>query len=143
MPWSIRLAALVAPLAAVLVVWLGVFLGVQALDGVTPPPGAAGHTLFFFLFFGAPVAYGLTALVAWPTYGALRRRRWRPHLGPIIIGAGLLGAVALPLVWALFWGSLERLGFLSSLGAVAGVAAGALFWFIGLRGAALLPPPAT
>ncbi|GJG88792.1 hypothetical protein tb265_39730 [Gemmatimonadetes bacterium T265] len=52
-----------APLAAVPVVWAVALAVAARVTGGPLPPGAAGHTLFFFLRFGAPAAYAPSALL--------------------------------------------------------------------------------
>ena len=73
-----RLAFIVSPLVAVLTVWSG-GLGYSLLQAdKLPPGGVASHSLFFFLLFGAPVAYAVARLLASPCSDGL--------LEPIVCG---------------------------------------------------------
>jgi hypothetical protein len=127
------IAFAVAPLAGVLVAWAGVYAMATHLLHIRPAIGAAPHTLFFFVFFGSPVAYLIAALVGVPAVRALRRRQ-RLQLVPLATAGTVAGAAVFTAAWATFWGGLagdEWVPFLV-IGALAGSSASAVFWGIGL-----------
>lgn len=130
-------AWLLAPVVSVLTTWAATYAVVALADKTSLPSGAAGHTLFFFLFFGVPLAYGTAALGAWPIYAALRRRS---RLGPIsvVTCAAVLGGIAVPVAMAAFFGLGPTSDLLPEIavGLVAGSTGGATFWAVGLAGLA-------
>ena len=136
------LACLVAPLAAPAAAWvmsLAAFL-------VSPERRAAGagtsslmSVVFFgflLLLYGAPLAYGATALVALPAFLVLQRLGWRAWWELTTVTA-LGGSAVLPLYLHI----LEPRGWIHfpfGMGAAAGAAVGAVFWRIATTG----EPPA-
>ena len=127
----VSLAAIVSPPAAMLGFWaaqLGAFLLTPGPAG----PGAVEHTLFFFMFFGVPIAYLGAGLLALPAYQLLRRRNaLRPTV--VVLISGLLGAV-----WAmLVLGFVDRITIgellgIAAVGTAGGVAGGATFVLVAL-----------
>lgn len=88
----------------------------------------------FLLLFGAPGAYLMELLIGLPSYGWLRRRGGiRP--GPVLLIAGLTGALAFTLQWALVWGGGSAAGLALELlfGAVGGMVAGLWFWLVAFQ----------
>jgi len=129
------LGSVLAPPAAVVACWAGAMVAVALGYGRAPGDAAgltvagAGHALFFFLFFGVPVAYA-GSIVAVLGYALLRRGGWLTVRG-VVGGGALLGAGLVPLAWALLWGHAD--GFAAVLGVFAGAAAGLTFWSVALR----------
>lgn len=127
------LAAVLAPPVGVLVFWLGGYLAASRQFGRLPD-GAAGHTLFFFLFFGAPLAYAAAALVGVPVYRFLRARNSLTAPAAIVTGA-VAGALLATLVVGMS-GGLQRsdtafMLAVAVLGAVSGSAAAGTFVLLG------------
>jgi hypothetical protein len=127
-----RLAFLVAPFVAVVAFWGATYASVIRDSERPLPSGAVEHSLFFFLLFGLPIAYVGTAVLAMPLIRILERRgRAR---GPVLMvsGAGV-GAVWL-LLLALTTGARGgELLMVSAMGALAGLAGGAVFAALGRR----------
>lgn len=123
------LAALVAPLVAVLVVYAVGLLTFLILGAESVPLGAPLHVAFFTFLFGAPIAYVVEGMVGIPAYRWFQARG-RFSAAPIVLIGTVTGAVGVPLIWAAFWGR-AGLGWSHALfGAVAGGTAALVFWLV-------------
>jgi len=126
------LALALAPFAAVAVLTVATmaaaaFGGRVALAEVVR---GAGGVSFFFAFFGLPVAYAIELLVALPIL-ALPRSSWTLARWHVLAIAGVLGAIAMPIVWAEVWG--DKLDWLMlPVGAAMGLASGGVFAILGM-----------
>jgi hypothetical protein len=128
----IKRAMLVSPPVAVLLFVAGSFIA---------EPGDADSTLvellpmaFFYSMWLLPVAYLAGLGLGWPAYRMLQRAG-RLRLS-CLAGAGMLiGPVVFAVGMSLIWLPLVDgyLGIIALTGAVAGGAAGAVFWLVGLR----------
>lgn len=128
----VRIAFLIAPLVAVLAVWVGFYLLVSRTGGEPIPQGAASHTLFFFVFFGTPAAYAIAGLAGIPVVRWLERTG-RLRLLPLVLIGAAAGAVGLTIIWDAFWGSWVVELPTVAIGAAAGALAAGTFWVVGVR----------
>ncbi|GLC24623.1 hypothetical protein [Roseisolibacter agri] len=132
------LAALLSPLAALLVFWLGAG-GIASWVAARPiTAGEAAHSLVYAAVVGAPIVYLGAWVLAVPAF-VLLERRGRLTRAAVVAWAAALGALWASAAWAAAFGGGARpdtglLG-IAALGALAGAAGGACF--CALRG---LPP---
>ena len=121
-------AALVASAVVVIAFFVGLYLYFLASDGIGASVGGAARALFFFLFFGWPVAFGVV-LVAGPLGLRVAAARAQPISATVIgLVAGLFGFIAWPLVWRAFWGNWGGTLHVGIMGALAGLLGGVSYW---------------
>lgn len=133
------LGALVAPLAAPLAAFAStalVYAFTPSLHGAPGQPpvtlGALLVVLFAFYFFGAPVAYAVTALAAVPVLLLLRRAgalRW----WSLTAATGLLGQLVMAAYLRWLAGRHGTMTLSPGVGAVSGVAVGFTLWWLAGR----------
>jgi hypothetical protein len=125
-------ALIVAPLAAPVAVVLG--LAVRAL--VSPRPGTEGinpvvgvvFVVAVLAVYGAPLAYGATFVILWPT-AVLLRESGAFSWWSLTLVAMVAGGVLFPLYFHLL-DPRATWGFFPGAGAAAGAATGWTFWFV-------------
>lgn len=126
LPRHVLLAFAVAPVVALLVLTAALAVGLALESGATAiVVRDLPWSTFYVLIVGLPVAYALELVVGIPLYRRrdreLRMRRWH-----VIAIATLVGAVVLPLAWAMLVpGALVLL--MAAYGALTGLVAGATF----------------
>ncbi len=93
--------------------------------------GQASTWAFFgtFLAVGTAIAYLMTVVVIWPGYAVLHRLGWL-NVGTVLLGGALAGALAVPLAWHGLIGRTHIEWLLYLGGAIAGDAAGVVFWVL-------------
>ena len=134
-PRRLRLALLLAPLAAPIALWaLARALAVAARRGANDPPASLPAVLvllFAFCVFGAPIAYAATLVVVWPLSRLLGRRaiRW----WPLTIASALAGGALLPIYLRMLT-PRGHWNFFPGTGFVAGAATGWAFWWFAAPG---------
>jgi hypothetical protein len=123
-----------APLAGILMVWVVVcavgfvrYRPATLLAGL----GVMGAVLVVSLLFGVPVAYAAEAIVGIPAVRLLESRHWL-RWAPLMAIAAVTGAVVFTGAAALFLGEWDWVSG-GLVGALAGAAAGACLWIVGLR----------
>lgn len=123
-------AFLLAPLVGPVLVWL---LGsVLSPTGEVRTIGEALQGLAVLMLFGAPVAYGAALLVGVPVLWWFRRTGHRSAV--VVVVAGALGAMAVVGVLGpstVFFGQRSLADFMVA-GSI-GAAAGAAFWWLGIK----------
>ena len=138
-PRRIWIAFLLAPIATVpvfVVCTTAVLIarGAPAADTLV----AAVHTSFFIACFGLPIAYAVEFLVGMPLYRRLQTRH-RLRARGVLAVAALIGAVVMPAVWRVMFGPTVGWEAIMPVGALMGLAAGATFARICLRGSPSRP----
>lgn len=123
----VRRAALLAPLAVPVVLWLA-----WAVE-TTPSIANLAAGFWGFLLVGGPAAYVVAGVLGWPVYRILRRLDavW---LTTCLVSGFLIGVI----VGSVLWGGVGTL----IVGALAGAVAGGTFWVIGVRPASPRGAPA-
>lgn len=131
-------AAIVAPPIAMLVFWAGSFASATMYLPETRSVVAAGHSLFFFLFFGIPLSYLGAYLLALPAYLTLSRYG-RLTRGAVVTSAMGLGAVWAPIAAGLMLGfprvkeDVAIFEVIALLGAISGGAGAAVFAVLAVK----------
>ena len=125
-----KIAATIAPATATLAFW---GINYVLLGWLSPhPEGAAGDSLFYVMFFGLPITYAVSGLLAVPAYFYLRDRG-RLTSSRILIAAALIGLVTTGLPSAFAIQDPGGVGFFFSalgVGALSGLVGGAVFVLI-------------
>ncbi len=136
----IVVAGVAASGVGALAAWIGYLMLILGSVGAAQALASAPSLLGFFLLIGWPIALVATLVAGSILHRLLRRhgllRRW-----PVVLAAGAVGAVVLPLAWT----ELESLlgdpsgaaAFL--IGGFSGLAAGWTFWSIIARDAGRSP----
>ena len=131
-PTKLLRAALCSPLVAIVAFWAELLLGTYAytaLEGreaLPPLLGAAGHSLFFILLFGAPLVYAGALILGTPLWWLLGHvGRLTPRW--VIAMASLAGALAALAGWRIVFGDWDTSGMVAILGALAAAAGGVTF----------------
>jgi hypothetical protein len=134
----VGLAYLLAPLAALLVIWVSMYVFASVGEPKPLPSGAAAFSLSLVLLFGAPVAYSVAAIAGLPLVRWLQRRGQLRLATLITLGASA-GAIAFGACWAVIW-SMRLPEFpIVLVGAAAGSLAALVFWIIAVRQPASRP----
>lgn len=100
------LVAVVTRSAVGLLVFVLVAAAILAVSGALTAGDfvpVVAHGIFFFFWFGWPLALVITAAVAVPAFHFLRRRGWLTAGRVLMIGT-VAGGIIIPLVWAALWG---------------------------------------
>jgi len=123
-------AVIISSAAASAVCVSGLLMGVSLVVGADRVTAeGVGHGALYFFFFGWPIAMLLTLGVA--TTGVRVPVRWRPTKAVGVCAcAAIAGALALPLLWKLFWYPSHAPWQMMVIGAVAGATGGACYWLI-------------
>lgn len=123
-------AVIVSSAATAAVCVTGLLIGVSLVAGVDKVTAdGVGHGALYFLFFGWPIAMLVTLAVARGSMHA--PLGWRPvSVLAVCAWAMIAGAIALPLVWILFWRPSHAPWQMTLIGAAAGLAGGACYWLI-------------
>jgi hypothetical protein len=123
-------AVIVSSAATAAVCVTGLLMGVSLVAGADKVTAqGVGRGALYFFFFGWPIAMLVTLAVS---AGSRRMPvRWRPVSAlAVCVWAMVAGAIALPLVWTLFWLPSHAPWQMTIIGAVAGLAGGACYWLI-------------
>ena len=114
-----------------LAAWLGYAILICFTVGAGEAISSAPSLLGFFLLIGWPIALVAT-LIAGPILQRLLRRSGLLRKVPVVLAAGAVGAIVLPLAWQELDSLLgDPSGATAALiGAFSGLAAGWVFWWI-------------
>ena len=129
-PTRVLRAALWSPLVATVVFWAEMVLivfvhDVQQGHRTAQPLGAAGLSLFFVLFFGAPFVYAGALILGTPLWWLLRSSgRLTPRW--VIAAAAAAGALACPVGLRIVFGDWDW-GHGALIGAIAATVGGSVF----------------
>ena len=135
----VGLAFLLAPLAALSVIWASLYVIAWVGETKPLPAGAAAFSLSLVLLFGAPVAYVVAGVAGLPLVLWLQRRGQLRLPLLLAVGAGA-GAVAFGVCWAVIWGGIKLPDLpVAVIGAAAGCLAALVFWIIAVRQPASRP----
>ncbi|MBA2682950.1 MAG: hypothetical protein H0U66_00460 [Gemmatimonadaceae bacterium] len=127
-------AVIVSSAATAAVCVTGLMIGVSLVAGADKVTAeGVGHGALYFFFFGWPIAMLVTLAVARGSSHA--PLAWRP-VGALAVCAWAMiaGAIALPLVWMLFWAPSHAPWQMALIGAISGLAGGACYWLISQPG---------
>lgn len=124
-------AGVAASGAGALAAWLGYLMLIAGSVGAARALESAPSLLGFFLLIGWPIAFVATLVAGAILRRLLRRygllRRW-----PVVLAAGAVGAVVLPLAWSELESLLGNAAGAAAylIGGFSGLAAGWTFWSI-------------
>jgi hypothetical protein len=94
------------------------------------PEGSLGHSLFFFFFFGWPLAMAGTLALCAVSRALLGEKGRFISFRAVLLSSAFLGAGGASLVWAIFWNDTKGIGQVGAIGFVAGLIAGTLLWAV-------------
>ena len=123
------IAAAISATVIISVFVLGMYVA-HGRSNASPTVDGLGHAMFFFFFFGWPIAFVTVTAVA----GIGSRLSNTPvrDIPPVgIVGAACaLGAIGFASAWAAMWGDTTGSIEIAAMGAVAGLLAGVCFVLI-------------